>query len=119
MDHEPLHALVLFLLLFGVKWVAINGEESTERTIICLDDLLDRAAQADQFPTHKFSCRECKTPVYNGNEGGRTGQARVRAVATISTSETNIRTALPSSTSSLSRSGFSRSARSISLLMLG
>src|SRR5438105_1955715 len=41
MAHEPLHALVLFLLLFGIKWVATNGEESTERTIVCLDDFLD------------------------------------------------------------------------------
>src|ERR1035437_8121177 len=41
MAHEPLHALVLFLLLFSVKWAAINGEESTKRTIVCLEDFLD------------------------------------------------------------------------------
>src|SRR6266849_2575568 len=41
MAHEPLHALVLFVLLFGVKWAAINGEESTERTIVCLEDFQD------------------------------------------------------------------------------
>src|SRR5579863_6531211 len=41
MAYEPLHALVLFLPLFGVQWAVIDGEESTERTVVCLDDFLD------------------------------------------------------------------------------
>src|SRR6266853_2530200 len=41
MAHEPLQTLVLLLLLFGVQRMTINGEGSTKRTIVCLDDFLD------------------------------------------------------------------------------
>src|SRR5579864_3383792 len=39
--HEPLYTLLLLLLLSGVKGVAINKEQSTERTVSGLDNLLD------------------------------------------------------------------------------
>ncbi len=41
MAHELLQALVLFLPLFGIKWVASNGEKPTKRTNVCLEDFLD------------------------------------------------------------------------------
>src|SRR5579872_1004779 len=41
MVDEPLYALVLFLPLFSVKWVAINREQLTERTILRLEDFLN------------------------------------------------------------------------------
>src|SRR5579863_2514381 len=41
MADEPLYALVLFPQLFGVKWVAINREKLTERTILRFEEFLN------------------------------------------------------------------------------
>jgi hypothetical protein len=32
---------ILFLLLFGIKWLATYGEDSTERPIVCLENFQD------------------------------------------------------------------------------
>ena len=41
MADEPLHALVLFLLLLGIKGTATNGEQSAEGAIVGLENLQD------------------------------------------------------------------------------
>jgi len=41
MGDQLLYALFLFQQLLGVKWVAVNGEKLTKRTILGLEDFLN------------------------------------------------------------------------------